>query len=101
MTAVLWNSFLGLVALGVFGCGSKPAFQAPPLPTVIVAKPVIKEIVEWEYFTAQTQAVDTVTISPRVTGYIDSILFKEGDVVNSGVDACQSANSLHLSLASV
>ena len=82
--AVLRNSFLGLVALGVFGCGSKPAFQAPPPPTVIVAKPVKKEIVEWEYFTAQTQAIDTVTISPRVTGYIDSILFKEGDVVNSG-----------------
>src|ERR1700722_10332285 len=82
--AVLRNSFLGLAAPGVFGCGSKPAFQAAPSPTVIVAKPVKREIVEWEYFTAQTQAIDTVTISPRVTGYIDSILFKEGDVVNSG-----------------
>ena len=50
----------------------------------MVAKPVKKEIVEWQYFTAQTQAVDTVAIIPRVTGYIDNILFKEGDVVNSG-----------------
>jgi multidrug efflux pump subunit AcrA (membrane-fusion protein) len=77
-------SFLGLLALGVFGCGQKPGSQAPPPPTVLAAKPVRKEIVEWQYFTAQTQAVDTVGIIPRVTGYIDNILFKEGDVVNFG-----------------
>jgi multidrug efflux system membrane fusion protein len=73
-----------LLALGFFGCGQKPGSQAPPPPTVLAAKPVRKEIVEWQYFTAQTQAVDTVGIIPRVTGYIDNILFKEGDVVNFG-----------------
>jgi len=70
--------------LAIVGCGQKPAAQAPPPPTVTVAKPVKKEIVEWLYFTAQTQAVDTVSISPRVTGYIDNITFKEGDVVDFG-----------------
>jgi multidrug efflux pump subunit AcrA (membrane-fusion protein) len=70
--------------LGLFGCGQKPAAQAPPPPTVTVAKPVKKEVVEWLYFTAQTQAVDTVTITPRVTGYIDNITFKEGDIVDFG-----------------
>jgi RND family efflux transporter MFP subunit len=70
--------------LAIVGCGQKPAAQAPPPPTVTVAKPVKKEIVEWLYFTAQTQAVDTVTIIPRVTGYIDNITFKEGDIVDFG-----------------
>jgi len=70
--------------LAIVGCGQKPAAQAPPPPTVTVAKPVKKEIVEWLYFTAQTQAVNTVSISPRVTGYIDNITFKEGDVVDFG-----------------
>jgi RND family efflux transporter MFP subunit len=70
--------------LAIVGCGQKPAAQAPPPPTVTVAKPVKKEIVEWLYFTAQTQAVDTVSISPRVTGYIDNITFKEGDIVDFG-----------------
>jgi hypothetical protein len=42
----------------VVGCQQKPALQAPPPPTVVVAKPVNKKIVEWQYFTAQTQAVD-------------------------------------------
>ena len=82
-TFVVLRSCL-LVTLGVVGCQQKPALQAPPPPTVVVAKPVKKEIVEWQYFTAQTQAVDTVAIIPRVTGYIDNILFKEGDVVNFG-----------------
>jgi RND family efflux transporter MFP subunit len=82
--AALKGGLLLLAGLGLFGCGQKQASQAPPPPTVTVAKPVKKEIVEWEYFTAQTQAVDTVTITPRVTGYIDNITFKEGDIVNFG-----------------
>jgi RND family efflux transporter MFP subunit len=82
--AALKIGFLALAGLGVFGCEQKQAAQAPPPPTVTAAKPIKKEIVEWLYFTAQTQAVDTVTITPRVTGYIDNITFKEGDIVNFG-----------------
>jgi membrane fusion protein, multidrug efflux system len=78
------NCLLAFAGLMIIGCGQKPAAQAPPPPAVTVAKPIKKEIVEWQYFTAQTQAVDTVGIIPRVTGYIDNIPFKEGDVVNSG-----------------
>jgi len=82
--AALKIGLLALAALGAFGCEQKQAAQAPPPPTVTVANPIKKEIVEWLYFTAQTQAVDTVTITPRVTGYIDNITFKEGDIVNFG-----------------
>ena len=82
--AALKTGLVAVAGLGVFGCGQKPATQAPPPPTVTVAKPVKKEIVEWLYFTAQTQAIDTVTITPRVTGYIDNITFKEGDIVDFG-----------------
>ena len=82
--AVLKAGLVALAGLGIFGCEQKQATQAPPPPTVTVAKPVKKEIVEWLYFTAQTQAVDTVTITPRVTGYIDNITFKEGDIVDFG-----------------
>ena len=82
--AALKSGFLALVGLGVIGCEQKQATQGPPPPTVTVAKPVKKEITEWLYFTAQTQAVDAVTITPRVTGYIDNITFKEGDIVDFG-----------------
>ena len=82
--AVLKFGLLTLAGFSVFGCGQKQATQAPPPPTVTVAKPIKREIVEWLNFTAQTQAVDTVTITPRVTGYLDNITFKEGDIVNFG-----------------
>lgn len=82
--AALKTGLVAVAGLGVFGCGQKSATQAPPPPTVTVAKPVKKEIVEWLYFTAQTQAIDTVTITPRVTGYIDNITFKEGDIIDFG-----------------
>ena len=78
------KGLLVLAGLGAFGCEQKPAAQAPPPPMVTVAKPIKKEIVEWLNFTAQTQAVDTVTVIPRVTGYIDNITFKEGDIVDFG-----------------
>jgi len=84
LRAIGLHCLFAFAGLAIVGCGQRPAAQAPPPLTVMVAKPIKKEIVEWQYFTAQTQAVDTVTIIPRVTGYIDNILFKEGDVVNSG-----------------
>jgi RND family efflux transporter MFP subunit len=84
ISANLRSWLLVLAGFGLFGCEQKQATQAPPPPTVTVAKPVKKEIVEWLYFTAQTQAVDTVSITPRVTGYIDNITFKEGDIVDLG-----------------
>ena len=82
--ATLKAGLVVLASLVVFGCEQKQAAQGPPPPTVTVAKPIKKEIIEWLYFTAQTQAVDTVTITPRVTGYIDNITFKEGDIVHFG-----------------
>jgi multidrug efflux system membrane fusion protein len=82
--AALKTGLVAVAGLGVFGCEQKSATQGPPPPTVTVAKPVKKEIVEWLYFTAQTQAIDTVTITPRVTGYIDNITFKEGDIIDFG-----------------
>ena len=82
--AALKTGLVAVAGLVVFGCEQKSATQAPPPPTVTVAKPVKKEIVEWLYFTAQTQAIDTVTITPRVTGYIDNITFKEGDIIDFG-----------------
>jgi membrane fusion protein, multidrug efflux system len=73
-----------LTAFIVAGCNQQPPPQAMPPPVVTVGKPVVKEIVEWDYYTAQTQAVDNVSIRPRVSGYIDNIAFRAGSVVDQG-----------------
>ena len=62
--------------------------QAPPPesqpPPVTIAKPVLREIIEWDYYTGRTDAVESVNVTPRVSGYIDNITFRAGDRVHKG-----------------
>jgi membrane fusion protein, multidrug efflux system len=74
-----------LVAHGLAGCDSKPAAgSAPPPPSVTVARPLQKTITEWDEYTGRFTAVETVEVRARVSGFIDSIHFKDGDVVKQG-----------------
>lgn len=68
---------------GVTPTAAATAVPPPPLP-VTVAKPLTKEIVEWDEFTGQFAAVDSVEIRSRVSGYLDSIHFTDGQMVNKG-----------------
>src|SRR6516165_7193868 len=56
----------------------------PAPPPVTVATPIRKEVVEWDEYTGRTEAVESVEIRPRVSGYIDQISFKEGQLVKAG-----------------
>jgi multidrug efflux system membrane fusion protein len=47
--------------------------EPPATPTVSVSRPVIREVVEYEYFTGRTAAPFTVDVRPRVTG---DVLFR-------------------------
>src|ERR1700761_7843780 len=71
-------SVLGLLVLP--GCGKTPP-EAPSAPEVTVAKVITKRIKEWDEYTGRFQAIDTVEMRPRVSGYIDQVLFKEGQAV--------------------
>src|SRR5262245_22149381 len=62
----------------------EPAAVAMPPPEVTVANPVYKEIVEWDEYTGQFAAVDWVDVRARVSGYIESIHFTDGQLVNAG-----------------
>src|SRR5271165_1047563 len=74
------------VALCALSTGCKQSTQAPapPPPPVTVATPIRKEIVEWDEYTGRTEAVESVQIRPRVSGYIDQISFKDGQLVKPG-----------------
>jgi len=66
------------------GCNKPAPPPAPPPPPVTIAKPIKKGIVEWDEFTGRTDAVESVDVRPRVSGYIDNITFKAGDRVYKG-----------------
>jgi RND family efflux transporter MFP subunit len=53
-------------------------------PVVVVGKPVSEYVADYEDFTGRTDAVFSVTITPRVSGYLDKVHFKDGDEVKEG-----------------
>jgi membrane fusion protein, multidrug efflux system len=76
-------------ALVAAAVAAAPAFaQAPggnqPPPSVSVAKPVVKQIVEHDDYTGRFNAVDFVEMRARVTGYLDKINFQDGAMVKQG-----------------
>jgi RND family efflux transporter MFP subunit len=82
-----WRALLAALALGalVVACKEPTQTQAPPPPPpVTVAEPIQKEIVEWDEYTGRTDAVESVEVRPRVSGYIDQISFKDGQLVKPG-----------------
>ena len=73
-----------LVTLSV-GCTHTEAQQAPPPPPqVTVAHVISREVTEWDEFTGRLQAVDTVGVRPRVSGYVAAVRFDEGAIVHRG-----------------
>jgi membrane fusion protein, multidrug efflux system len=74
---------LALASLGA-ACGGSQDAGGPPPPKVTVARPLVREIVEWDEYTGRLQALDSVEVRPRVSGYVDSIHFADGATVKEG-----------------
>ncbi len=76
---------LVLVAHALAGCDGKPAAgsDAPP-PPVTVARPLQKTITEWDEYTGRFSAVASVEVRARVSGFIDSVHFNDGQIVKQG-----------------
>src|ERR1700728_5101789 len=74
----------GCAAANLAGCGKSAGPEAPPPPQVSVAQVLEKRVKDWDEFTGRLQAVETVEIRPRVSGYIDKVAFTEGSLVKRG-----------------
>lgn len=74
-----------LALLLAAGCARGPAqappVGAPPPPEVVVGVPVRKQIIDYEDTTGRIEAVKTVEIRARVTGYLRQVRFTEGSEV--------------------
>lgn len=57
---------------------------APPPPKIAVAEVVSRDITEWDEFTGRLEAVNSVAIRPRVSGFVSAIRFEEGAMVKKG-----------------
>jgi membrane fusion protein, multidrug efflux system len=61
---------------------AQPADAA--LPQVTAAAVVSRDITEWDEFTGRLEAVNTVAIRPRVSGFVSAVRFEEGAIVSRG-----------------
>jgi membrane fusion protein, multidrug efflux system len=79
-----------VAALSLSGCAPSvghPATNAaktPPAAQVTVAEVIHRPLRDWSEFTGRLEAVQSVEIRPRVSGYIDRIGFEEGVRVKKG-----------------
>jgi RND family efflux transporter MFP subunit len=76
--------FASTLVLFAVACGRSHDAGPPPPPKVTVAKPLSKEIVEWDEYTGRLQAQEAVEVRPRVSGYLESIHFADGAIVKEG-----------------
>jgi len=67
------------------GCARKPPQIAPSEDVKIpVSKPVVREVTDFVDFTGRTDAIQSVDIRPRTTGYLVKMPFEEGAEVKAG-----------------
>ncbi len=65
-------------------CGDTPRASAPPPPSVTVANPVQRSVVDHDEYVGRFVAVDAVEVRARVSGYLDGVHFSDGQIVKQG-----------------
>lgn len=81
--AVLAIALATLAGLNA-GCSSSAQPKAPALPEVSVAEVICKQVGDTDEFTGRLEPVHAVEVRPRVSGYLQSVHFKEGEIVREG-----------------
>jgi RND family efflux transporter MFP subunit len=71
-------------AVFLCGCARGPAQSPPAPPRVEVSKPLVREVIDWDEYTGRLEAVENVEVRARVSGYLESIHFKDGSIVKKG-----------------
>ena len=78
-----WALLLSLLVF-LSACQEKKAPPPPPPPKVTVAQPVQRVVTDYLELNGTSQAVRTVQLVARVSGYLDKVLFRDGQMVRKG-----------------
>jgi RND family efflux transporter MFP subunit len=69
----------------ITGCNQeKPQLAVTRPQVVLVSQPVTREVTDFEDFTGRSDAVFSVEVRARVTGYLDQVRFEDGSEVKEG-----------------
>jgi RND family efflux transporter MFP subunit len=81
---ILPFAMFSLVIFFMSGCNKAQPVAQPSALKVTVGKPLQVNMIEWDRFTGRLDSVETVEVRARVSGYLESVHFKEGAVVKKG-----------------
>ncbi len=73
-----------LVLVSLLAAAAPARAQQGGAPTVTVAKPLVATVTDHQEFTGRFQAVEYVSIEARVSGYLESVHFVDGQMVQAG-----------------
>lgn len=66
------------------GCSGGESAPPPPTPQVTVSTPLVQQVVDWDEYVGRFEAIQSVEVKPRVTGYLQSVNFTDGQYVRKG-----------------
>jgi multidrug efflux pump subunit AcrA (membrane-fusion protein) len=72
------------VATIAFAVPPVMAQGGPPAMPVSVAEPLAKRVTQWDEYSGRFEPVAAVEVRARVSGFIDQLHFKDGQLVNVG-----------------
>jgi RND family efflux transporter MFP subunit len=78
------------VLASMAGCNMASGSLPPPVPPkVTVAEPLVSEVRDIDEYTGRVDAIETVEVRARVSGYLQEVFFKDGDFVEKGAPLFQ------------
>jgi membrane fusion protein, multidrug efflux system len=81
----LHRRLLAAAGLAFFFTSSAAFAQGgPPAMPVTISPPMAKRVTQWDEFSGRFEAVASVEVRARVSGFIDKLHFRDGQLVNVG-----------------
>jgi RND family efflux transporter MFP subunit len=73
-----------MLATLVASCGERQQQGGPPPPAVTVAKPIKRTVFDYDEYVGRFTAINSVEVRARVSGYLEGLHFKDGQMVKQG-----------------
>lgn len=77
-------AILGALLVLAAACGDRNVYAPPPPPKVTVSQPLKKPVTDYLEFTGNAVALNTVQLKARVEGFLEKVLFQDGEPVKKG-----------------
>jgi multidrug efflux system membrane fusion protein len=83
-SSIAISTLVALFGVTLAGCARVESRGAPQIAQVTAAPALERDITEWDEFTGRLEAVQSVSVRPRVAGLISEVSFTEGSLVHQG-----------------